>query len=93
MDVGPRAVQQDRSIAHLNEGGSWVVAVFDGLGGHDRGDEAAQAAADAFPERISSAAEMNDALVAANAAVWELVPEDEHVPPQDGIPLSLARHL
>ena len=86
-DIGPREVQQDRAIAHIDGDGSWVVAVFDGLGGHDRGDEAAQAAADAFPARIDGPTEMNAAIAAANSAVWDLLPEDVHVPRTLG-PLS-----
>ena len=78
--IGPRDTQQDRVVGHLNSDGSWVVAAFDGLGGHDRGDEAAQAAADAFPARIDGPVEMHAAVRAANAAVWALVPETEHLP-------------
>lgn len=80
MDIGPREVQQDRAVAHCHDDGSWVVAVFDGLGGHDRGAEAAEAAAEAFPARINGSAEMHSAVSAANAAVWGLVPNDKHVP-------------
>ena len=83
--IGPRDTQQDRAIGHLNSDGSWVVAVFDGLGGHDRGDEAAQAAADALPARIDGRAEMHAAVRSANAAVWGLVPEPEHVPRRLGL--------
>ena len=79
MDIGPREEQQDRAIAHVHEDGSWVVAVFDGLGGHARGDEAAQAAAAAFPNRIDGAVEMHTAVNASNDAVWALVSEDDHV--------------
>ena len=83
--IGPRKVQQDRVIAHLNSDGSWVIAAFDGLGGHDRGDEAAQAAADAFPTRIDGSAEMFAAIKTANAAVWNLLSEDSHVPRRMGL--------
>ena len=84
-DIGPREVQQDRVIAHIHSDGSWVIAVFDGLGGHARGDEAAQAAADAFPTRIDGSAEMFAAIKTANAAVWNLLPEDSHVPRRMGL--------
>ena len=92
-DIGPREVQQDRVIAHVHSDGSWVIAVFDGLGGHVRGDEAAQAAADAFPTRIDGSAEMSAAIKTANAAVWNLLPEDSHVPAQNGAHAQLARSL
>ena len=84
-NIGPRDTQQDRAIAHFDDDGSWVVAVFDGLGGHARGDEAAQAAADAFPTRIDGIKEMYAAVNAANDAVWALLPEDEHVPRKFGL--------
>ena len=61
--------------AILNSDGSWVMSVADGLGGHPFGDEAAQAAVEALPDRIASNAEMAEAFDAANAAVWELHPE------------------
>ncbi len=58
-DVGPRRVNEDRASAVLSESdGSWVIAVADGLGGHTRGDEAAQVALDGLPGRIASADEM-----------------------------------
>ena len=70
---------------HVHDDGSWVIAVFDGLGGHARGDEAAQAAADAFPDRIDDAVGMHAAVNAANDAVWALVSEDDHVPRKLGM--------
>ena len=74
-----------RAIAQVNDDGSWVIAVFDGLGGHARGAEAAQAAADVFPTRIGGTAEMHAAVNAANDAVWALLPEDEHVERRMGL--------
>ena len=80
VHIGPREVQQDRVIAHVHNDGSWVIAVFDGLGGHARGDEAAQAAADVFPTRIDGSGEMHSAIRTANAAVWNLLDEEGHAP-------------
>lgn len=74
-ELGPRDRQEDRVHAVVNADGSWVMAVADGLGGHPFGDEAAQAAVDALPVRIGSAAEMDAAFDAANAVAWGLHPE------------------
>ena len=74
-EVGLRDRQEDRVRAVMNADGSWVMAVADGLGGHPFGDEAAQAAVDALPERISSSVGMVAAFDAANAASWGLHPE------------------
>lgn len=73
QDIGPREEQQDRSVAYFNDSDrSWVIAVFDGLGGHAGGAEAAQAAADAIPARIGDAQEMIFAVQQANSAVRAL---------------------
>ena len=85
-DIGPRSMQQDRAVAHLHSDGSWTIAVFDGLGGHERGDEAAHVAAEAFPARIGSRSEMHAAIRAANAAVWGLIPDGQHLPRKLGMP-------
>ena len=74
-EVGPRDRQEDRVRTVVNNDGSWMMVVADGLGGHPFGDEAAQAAVDALPEWISSPAEMAAAFDAANAATWALHPE------------------
>ena len=72
-DVGPRRVNEDRASAVLDDGdGSWVIAVADGLGGHTRGDEAAQAAVEGLPRRIAGSDEMAVAFGEANERVLAL---------------------
>ena len=72
-DVGPRRVNEDRSCTALSDDdGAWVIAVADGLGGHPRGDEAAQAAVDGLPTRIASRQQMTDAFAAADERVLAL---------------------
>lgn len=77
LEIGPRAEQQDRVAARLDDDGSWLIAVCDGLGGHPRGDEAAEAAIAALPQRVAGRAEAEAALREANRAVCGLVPADE----------------
>ena len=72
-DVGPRRVNEDRSFTAMSDDdGAWVIAVADGLGGHPRGDEAAQAAVDGLAARIGSRQQMIDAFAAADERVLEL---------------------
>ena len=72
-DIGPRRVNEDREFTALSESdGSWVIAVADGLGGHTRGDEAAQAAVEGLPARITSSDEMAVAFGEANERVLAL---------------------
>lgn len=72
-DIGPRKVNEDRALATLSEDdGSWVIAVADGLGGHTRGDEAAQAAVEGLPRRIASRAEMVAMFAEADKRVLAL---------------------
>ena len=71
-DTGPREVNEDRMFTAMSDGGAWVIAVADGLGGHTRGDEAAQAAVEGLPERIGSESEMATAFAEANERVLAL---------------------
>ena len=77
IDIGPRAQQQDRVVVRLESDGSWLIAVCDGLGGHPRGDEAAEAAISALPHTVSGQAEAQAAVDAANRAVCALVPGED----------------
>lgn len=71
-DTGPREANEDRMFTSVSDDGSWVIAVADGLGGHARGDEAAQAAVDGLPERIGGAADMAMAFTDADERVRAL---------------------
>ena len=75
-------MNEDRALAVLSESdGSWVIAVADGLGGHTRGDEAAQAAVEGLPLRIASPDEMAVAFGEANERVLALTGPDVWVKP------------
>lgn len=66
-------MNEDRALAVVSESdGSWLIAVADGLGGHTRGDEAAQAAVEGLPQRIAGADEMAVAFGEANERVLAL---------------------
>jgi len=71
-DAGPREVNEDSMFTAVSDDGSWVIAVADGLGGHDRGDEASQAAVGGLPERIGRAADMAMVFAEANRRVLAL---------------------
>ena len=76
-DIGPRRVNEDRALAVFDDSdGSWVIAVADGLGGHTRGDEAAQAAVEGLPRRVVGADEMAVAFGEANERVLALTGPD-----------------
>ena len=71
-DIGPRKVNEDRAFTAVADDGAWMIAVADGLGGHVRGDEAAQAAVEGLPQRIDNEAEMAAAFAEANERVLAL---------------------
>lgn len=64
---GPRAYQEDRYLYTEQ-----MLVVVDGMGGHERGDEAAQAAIDSIGLTPQSAADMRNMLIHAGAAVLAL---------------------
>ena len=68
-DIGPRKGNEDRRFTAVSDDGAWVIAVADGLGGHARGAEAAQAAVEGLPQRIDGEAEMAVAFTEANERV------------------------
>ena len=70
--IGPRDENQDRVYAEIGEGGEWAIAVADGLGGHVRGAEAAQAAIGQMHPDIEGAPEMSDLFAAAEGEVTRL---------------------
>ena len=72
--IGPRDENQDRGYAESAESGAWAVAVADGLGGHARGAEAAQAAVDQMRPEVERS-EMLDLFAAADADVTRLCKE------------------
>lgn len=71
-DKGPREVNEDRMFTSVSDDGAWVIAVADGLGGHARGDEAAEAAVRSLPDRIAGEAAMAAVFEAADERVLAL---------------------
>jgi len=80
--IGPRSENQDRELVRLDSGtGLWLAAVADGLGGHVRGAEAAQAAVDQIPDTLPAPEDMSAAFNAAHEAVRLLSGEPPRLRP------------
>ena len=73
-DLGPRPANLVRAVAHVHDDGAWLIGVADGLGGHPRADETAEAALSGLPQRISGRDELWQAFAAANRRVAALAP-------------------
>jgi serine/threonine protein phosphatase PrpC len=79
---GGRPSNQDAAAHHVEESGTSVWVVCDGVGGHRRGDVAATLAAEAIVASAKGAAELsaqalNDAFAAAQAAILAREQEGE----------------
>ncbi|MDE0134118.1 MAG: protein phosphatase 2C domain-containing protein [Acidimicrobiaceae bacterium] len=74
-DIGPREENQDRAVVRSQRDGSWLIAVADGMGGHPRGREAAEAAIRGLPSRVATPAALFDAFSEANDRVVDLRPD------------------
>lgn len=77
-NFGNRKHMEDVAIAMCDSGGA-IAGVFDGLGGHARGDDASAAACEAIHGPIGTESEMCEVLFDANRRVWDLIAEDEHL--------------
>ena len=70
--IGPRAANQDDVYANVANDDSWVIAVADGLGGHERGEVASKLAIKAIPSTIDSHEQMKEVFRAGHNAVSHL---------------------
>ena len=73
---GRRKTNQDAVVAGRFEDGRELIAVADGMGGHQGGAVAAQMALDTLVEVLQAGRSLRDAMVAANAAVYRRAQED-----------------
>lgn len=82
-DIGRKRVEnQDACALFSSHSGSLVAAVADGMGGHSGGSIASQLTIQAIHEVLSAAEDADDAALAdaileANARVWEMALEDD----------------
>ncbi len=83
-DAGPRPSNLVRAVAHVHDDGAWLLGVADGLGGHPRADETAEAALSGLPQRLSGPDEMWQAFAAANRRVALLAPSRFFEPLEPG---------
>lgn len=90
IDIGNRRDQQDCVVAHEHEDGAWVIAVADGHGCRLRGGEAARAAIECVPERITTDVEMDRVFVAANNAVRGALADSDSPNADNGTLATLA---
>ncbi len=74
--LGPREENQDRGYADASESGTWVIGVADGLGGHIRGDKAAEAAINLLQPEMLGESALADLFTSANAEVEKLAEDD-----------------
>jgi PPM family protein phosphatase len=68
---GRRPVNQDATAALALADGRYLVAVADGMGGHQAGEVASAMALEVLTRELSGGAGLRDAVVAANSAVYE----------------------
>jgi protein phosphatase len=74
-DVG--RVRTGNEDAYLVDGGIGLIAVADGMGGHQAGEVASSTALEALRAAVNSGEALREAIVAANDAVFEKSGADE----------------
>jgi serine/threonine protein phosphatase PrpC len=73
---GRRKSNQDAVVAGRFEDGRELIAIADGMGGHQGGAVAAQHALDALVKNLKSGGTLREGMVAANAAVYGAAQEN-----------------
>ncbi|HEY0303908.1 MAG TPA: protein phosphatase 2C domain-containing protein [Longimicrobiales bacterium] len=73
---GRRKSNQDAVVAGRFEDGRELIAIADGMGGHQGGAVAAQQALDVLVETVRAGRGLREGMVAANAAVYRAAQED-----------------
>ena len=74
-DVG--RVRTGNEDAYLVDEGIGLLAVADGMGGHQAGEVASSTALEALRAAVTGGEQLRDAIVRANDAVWEKSGADE----------------